>query len=101
MYIRSTAIPRDHDAPVARYDSRRRRGQPPIKCGWRRFSMSTAQAARVTALVALLVLALPIFGQQSYVPRYDIFTGFTYLNSPKISLAEPGFHLQAGLRPTT
>jgi hypothetical protein len=52
-------------------------------------------------LAALFVLAAPLFGQQSYVSRFDIFTGYTYLNSPKISLPEHGFHLQAGVRPTT
>ena len=61
--------------------------------------MSTAQAARILALVALVLLALPAFGQQSYVSRYDVFTGYTFLNSPKISLPEHGFHLQAGIRP--
>jgi hypothetical protein len=49
-------------------------------------------------LVALLVLASPVFGQQEYVGRYDLFGGFTYLNSPHISLAEKGFHLQGGVR---
>jgi hypothetical protein len=52
-------------------------------------------------LAALFALAAPLFGQQSYVSRFDIFTGYTYLNSPKISLPEHGFHLQAGVRPTT
>jgi hypothetical protein len=61
--------------------------------------MSIAQATRVIALVALVMLALPLFGQQTYVTRYDVYTGYTYLNSPKVSLAEHGFHLQAGFRP--
>jgi hypothetical protein len=63
--------------------------------------MSTAKVAKVIALVALFALALPAFAQQSYVSRYDIFTGYTFLNSPKISLMEHGFHLQAGFRPKT
>ncbi len=49
-------------------------------------------------LVAL-ILASPAFGQQDYVGRFDAFAGFTYLNSPHVSLAEKGFHLQAGVRP--
>ena len=54
----------------------------------------------------LLVASLPLicsqaFGQQSYVGRYDVYAGFMYLNSPHISLGEPGFHLQVGFRPTT
>jgi len=61
--------------------------------------MSTAHVARVLALVALVTLAFPLLGQQSYVSRYDVFTGYTYLNSPKVSMAEHGFHLQAGFRP--
>src|ERR1700690_728031 len=48
-------------------------------------------------LVAL-ILASPVFGQQDYVGRVDAFAGFTYLNSPHVSLAEKGFHLQTGVR---
>ncbi len=40
------------------------------------------------------------FGQQ-YVGRYDVYGGFMYLDSPHINLAERGFHMQAGVRPTT
>ena len=61
--------------------------------------MSTAHAARVIALVALFMLVLPASGEQSYVTRYDVYTGFTYFNSPKVGLTEHGFHLQAGFRP--
>ena len=50
---------------------------------------------------AFLILAAPVFGQQTYVTRYDIFTGYTYLNSPKISLPEHGFHFQAGVGPAS
>ncbi len=52
-------------------------------------------------LVLGLMFALQALGQQSYVGRYDLFAGYTYLNSPQISLAENGFHMQAGLRPRT
>ena len=61
--------------------------------------MSIAQAARVIALTALVMLAVPVFGEQSYVTRYDVYTGYSYFNSPKVSLTEHGFHLQAGFRP--
>ncbi len=57
-----------------------------------------------TMILVLLTLALftfPVLGQQTYVTRYDLFTGYTYFNSPKVGLAESGFHLQAGIRPTT
>jgi len=49
-------------------------------------------------LLVALCLASPVFGQQDYVGRFDAFAGFTYLNSPKVSLAEKGFHLQTGVR---
>jgi hypothetical protein len=52
-------------------------------------------------LSSLLVLALPGLAQQDYVGRFDLYAGFMYLDSPHISLAEPGFHTQAGYRPTT
>jgi hypothetical protein len=53
-------------------------------------------------LVLTLVLAAPqAFGQQSYVGRFDAYAGFAYLNSPHIKLAEPGFHLQGGVRVTS
>jgi len=36
--------------------------------------------------------------QQEYVGRYDAYVGFAYLDSPRISLGEPGVHAQAGMR---
>jgi hypothetical protein len=45
-----------------------------------------------------LILAPNAFCQQDYVGQFDIYGGFGYLNSPKISLAESGFHTQAGMR---
>lgn len=33
-----------------------------------------------------------------YVGRFLIYTGFMFLDSPKISLFEPGIHIQAGMR---
>jgi len=35
--------------------------------------------------------------QQDYVPRFDAFTGFSYLNSPKLNLAERGFNAEFGV----
>jgi hypothetical protein len=37
------------------------------------------------------------FAQQEYVSRYDGFAGFSYLNSPKLNLAERGFNGQFGV----
>jgi len=36
--------------------------------------------------------------EQQYVGRFLIYTGFMFLDSPKISLFEPGVHIQAGMR---
>jgi len=51
--------------------------------------------------VAILLLALPMFGQQTYVTRYDAFAGYNFLDSPKVNLAENGFGAQFGFRPKT
>lgn len=50
------------------------------------------------------MLAVPpgAFGQQEAPPQYVghflIYTGYMYLDSSKIGLAEPGIHVQAGMR---
>lgn len=51
--------------------------------------------------LALLLTSRPALGQQSYVSRYDFFAGYTFLDSPHVSLFENGFHFQAGVRPKT
>jgi len=51
------------------------------------------------ALTLPLLFTVCAFGQQTYVTRFDLFTGYTYLNSPKVSLAEHGFQTQFGVRP--
>jgi len=55
------------------------------------------------ALLPLVLTAasLPGFGQQTYVSRFDLFTGYTYLDSPAVSLGENGFHFQTGVRANT
>jgi hypothetical protein len=50
---------------------------------------------------ATLFIAAPVFAQQDYVGLFDVYTGFTYFDSPKLNLAERGFHLQAGVNPRT
>jgi hypothetical protein len=52
-------------------------------------------------LLLTLPLAMSALGQQTYVTRFDLFTGYTYLNSPHVGLAENGFHTQFGVRPWT
>jgi len=50
---------------------------------------------------AALLLTAPLYGQQTFVTRYDLFTGYTFLDSPHIGLSENGFHTQIGVRPKT
>ena len=56
------------------------------------------------ALVIGFLLASPFFltsGRafgQEYVGRFEVYGGYMYLWSPHISLLEPGFHVQAGMR---
>lgn len=53
-------------------------------------------AAALTPLMASRASA-----QQSYVGLFDLYGGFTYLDSPNVNLDQRGFHLQAGLNPRT
>src|SRR5664280_3156916 len=55
----------------------------------------------VITLSILFLLSLPLSGQQSYVTKYDLYTGYAFLNSPKIGLFENGFHTQFGYRVRT
>jgi hypothetical protein len=52
-------------------------------------------------LLAVLLLAVPAVCQQTYVTRFDVFTGYSYFNSPAIGLPENGVQFQFGVRPTT
>jgi hypothetical protein len=49
----------------------------------------------------VLLLVPSAFAQQTYVSRYDLFTGYTFLDSPAVGLFENGFHTQVGIRPKT
>jgi len=60
-----------------------------------------ARSTRLLLIACVALICTQAFAQQSYVGRYDVYAGFMYLNSPHISLGEPGFHLQVGVRPTT
>lgn len=65
-----------------------------------------AGTQRITTTLLLLTLALPLAsitanGQQSYVSRFNLYTGYTFLDSPHVSLFENGFHTQAGVNATT
>jgi Outer membrane protein beta-barrel domain len=52
---------------------------------------------RTLFTLGLLLLSSAAFAQQEYVPRYDAFAGFSYLNSSKLNLAERGFNGQFGV----
>ena len=48
-----------------------------------------ADSHRVVTTLLLLALALPLgsapaLGQQKYVSRYDLFDGYTFLDSPHV-----------------
>jgi len=62
--------------------------------------MKTRHSLAIGAL-SLLLLTSIAFGQQAYVGRYDIYTGFMYLDSSAINLGETGFHTQVGLNMAT
>lgn len=50
-------------------------------------------------LAALTVIALvtPIYGQQTQVERYDLYSGFTAFSTPHLNLTERGYNFQAGV----
>ena len=52
-------------------------------------------------LIVLLLLAPAVFGQQTYVTKYDFYSGYANLYSPKIGLSEHGVQMQVGMRPRT
>jgi len=54
---------------------------------------------RLIVCSSLFLLAFTAQGQQTYIGRFDAYAGFMYLESPHISLGEPGFHMQVGVRP--
>jgi hypothetical protein len=59
--------------------------------------------ALIAGAALALIFAAPAECQrrQEYVAKYDAFIGYTFLNSPKVSLFENGVHMQVGIRPRT
>jgi len=55
----------------------------------------------IGAALALTILLSAPLGAQAYISRYNVYTGYTFLNSPRISLFENGFHTQFGYRAKT
>jgi hypothetical protein len=64
-------------------------------------SMSKTLATLVLAAAALLLPSPKLFGQQTYVSRFDTYVGYAFLDSPHVSLFENGMHFQFGVRPKT
>ena len=52
-------------------------------------------------LAAVVLLASPLCGQQTYVTRYDAYVGYAFLDSPSVGLFENGVATQVGFRPRT
>jgi hypothetical protein len=49
-------------------------------------------------LASALLLTISAWGQESYVGRWDAYSGYTYVSQPNINLGENGFNLQTGVR---
>jgi hypothetical protein len=49
----------------------------------------------------LVMLPRPAQAQQNYVSRFDVFAGYSFLDSPHVKLFENGLHFQVGVRPKT
>jgi hypothetical protein len=54
----------------------------------------------VLLLFVLLAVSCFLQAQQDYVGRYDGFTGYSYLASPKLNLAQRGFNGEFGVNVT-
>jgi hypothetical protein len=54
----------------------------------------------ILLLIVLLAVSSFLQAQQEYVGRYDGFTGFSYLASPKLNLAQRGFNGEFGVNVT-
>jgi hypothetical protein len=61
-----------------------------------------SRLATIASLAAALLLpSSMVFGQQTYVSRFNTYIGYTFLDSPHVSLFENGLHYQVGVNPTT
>ena len=56
---------------------------------------------RLFGLLLCFVNPQRIFCQQDYVGRFDLYSGFTWFDSPSAKLQERGYHLQAGVNVRT
>jgi hypothetical protein len=53
--------------------------------------------AGVSAFVLFLLSPQRALSQQDYVGFFDLYSGFTWFDSPSANLEERGYHLQAGI----
>ena len=70
----------------------------PKQSSMQMFLISTMRALRIVLALTIIFVSSRAFGQQTYVGHFDAYAGYAYLNSPAISLAEHGVHIQAGMR---
>ncbi|HWR37635.1 MAG TPA: outer membrane beta-barrel protein [Clostridia bacterium] len=52
---------------------------------------------RLLLCVLLAFVSMSALAQESYVGRYNAFTGFSYLSTPKMNLFQRGFNGEAGI----
>jgi len=55
----------------------------------------------VAISLGILFSAAALSAQQTYITRYDLYTGYAFLDSPRVGLFENGFQTQFGVRPRT
>jgi hypothetical protein len=65
------------------------------------FSLPQARTPRILLLLLLLVLIAGHGRAQEYVGRYDIYSGFTTLETPYRDLVQRGYNLQVGYNART
>lgn len=60
------------------------------------------QASIVFCLLGMVAMTVPAVSQQHEISRYDLYTGFSDLNTPGLNnLNQAGFHLQTGVNLST
>lgn len=62
--------------------------------------MTSKWARNISILSLLFFFSSLSFAQQDYVGRFDAFTGFSYLASPKLNLYQRGFNGEFGVNAT-
>ena len=73
----------------------------PFACTISQARILKTPATLVFLIAAMLLSSSQVIGQQTYVSRYNVYVGYTFLDSPHVSLFENGAHFQAGVNPKT